>query len=428
MKRPDLFTSLIVFAAVIGGYTVAAVNYPMSYIWATYEDLFGEWTQFWLFVVSFVVSFRLLFLRTRYRVTFALLAVSCLYVAMEEISWGQRVFNFASPDFFKANNLQSETNLHNFLTGPFSTTLKASLTYILASGMIAYGLFYPLLVRSKWRPAVWLDARGLAPPPLASIPFFVAAGILEAGPFSFNEAEIAELLVGFAVAIMSIHYAFLTKRGLLPHGDAAWTIEDRRSLAVRLALTSFVVISVAANTTLAIYATPRGRQRIDKRINNGIEKFADRYARYEQWDTSAELLRRLQKTKPSSRSTLRKLAKVLAKAGQMEEAEKCLRDALRFDKRKLEADPNAASTHRSLVRTYRLMGDTAAAERHLDESLRINLKRIEEHPDSANAAYSLGRTYELMNRDDDALIQFERAHKLKPTFKKYKKAYLRAKN
>ena len=35
----------------------------------------------------------------------------------EEISWGQRIFNIETPNFFIENNLQSETNIHNLMIG-----------------------------------------------------------------------------------------------------------------------------------------------------------------------------------------------------------------------------------------------------------------------------------------------------------------------
>lgn len=31
----------------------------------------------------------------------------------EEISWGQRIFGFETPDWLKTKNLQKETNFHN---------------------------------------------------------------------------------------------------------------------------------------------------------------------------------------------------------------------------------------------------------------------------------------------------------------------------
>jgi hypothetical protein len=40
-------------------------------------------------------------------------SLGVLFVALEEISWGQFVFGYSIPDFFIFNNLQQETNLHN---------------------------------------------------------------------------------------------------------------------------------------------------------------------------------------------------------------------------------------------------------------------------------------------------------------------------
>jgi hypothetical protein len=35
---------------------------------------------------------------------------------MEEVSWGQQIFNWAAPEFFEKYNTQRETNLHNFFS------------------------------------------------------------------------------------------------------------------------------------------------------------------------------------------------------------------------------------------------------------------------------------------------------------------------
>lgn len=44
----------------------------------------------------------------------ALIAVGLFFWAMEEISWGQRIFNWQTPEFFNRFNFQHETNVHNF--------------------------------------------------------------------------------------------------------------------------------------------------------------------------------------------------------------------------------------------------------------------------------------------------------------------------
>ncbi len=38
-----------------------------------------------------------------------------LFGAGEEISWGQRIFNIETPEFFKKHNAQKEMNLHNLV-------------------------------------------------------------------------------------------------------------------------------------------------------------------------------------------------------------------------------------------------------------------------------------------------------------------------
>lgn len=44
-------------------------------------------------------------------------AAMFFFVAGEEISWGQRIFGIESSEFFKENNYQSETTLHNLVIG-----------------------------------------------------------------------------------------------------------------------------------------------------------------------------------------------------------------------------------------------------------------------------------------------------------------------
>lgn len=48
------------------------------------------------------------------RALYLLAAAGCLFFAGEELSWGQRLFGFATPDFFAGFNAQSESNFHNF--------------------------------------------------------------------------------------------------------------------------------------------------------------------------------------------------------------------------------------------------------------------------------------------------------------------------
>ena len=42
-----------------------------------------------------------------------LIALGCVYIAGEEISWGQQLLNWGTPEYFQAINDQQETNIHN---------------------------------------------------------------------------------------------------------------------------------------------------------------------------------------------------------------------------------------------------------------------------------------------------------------------------
>ena len=102
----------------------------------------------WLTVVGLLLScavclYRVFSLRKEKNVSFlavwGFLALVCFFGAGEEISWGQRIFNIESSEWFKQNNAQQETNLHNLIVEGkkvnkiiFSALLGLSLlTYLL---------------------------------------------------------------------------------------------------------------------------------------------------------------------------------------------------------------------------------------------------------------------------------------------------------
>lgn len=75
------------------------------------EDGFFEWLTALFFLVSSVI-FLIVFWRTK-NVFLLGLALIFFLGAGEEISWGQRLFGFATPESIKKLNTQREFNLHN---------------------------------------------------------------------------------------------------------------------------------------------------------------------------------------------------------------------------------------------------------------------------------------------------------------------------
>ena len=78
----------------------------------------------------------------RYRVLYLAFALAGLFVALEEVSWGQKVFWWESPQWFVQHNHKAETNLHNMFGSKPSHRLRA----IASVGCPFICIVLPLLV------------------------------------------------------------------------------------------------------------------------------------------------------------------------------------------------------------------------------------------------------------------------------------------
>ena len=75
-------------------------------------------------------------------------ALLFFFGAGEEISWGQRIFEIESSEFFKENNAQSETNLHNLVVEGKKIN-KIIFSQLLMVVMVMYLIISPILYRKK---------------------------------------------------------------------------------------------------------------------------------------------------------------------------------------------------------------------------------------------------------------------------------------
>ncbi|MDO9596070.1 MAG: hypothetical protein Q7J19_13865 [Lutibacter sp.] len=78
------------------------------------------------------------------------MAVVFFFGAGEEISWGQRIFNVESSQYFLENNAQGETNLHNLVVGETKIN-KLIFSQILTFVLVIYLIITPFLYRKfEW--------------------------------------------------------------------------------------------------------------------------------------------------------------------------------------------------------------------------------------------------------------------------------------
>jgi hypothetical protein len=142
-----------------------------------------EFTQFLVMLAALAIAIRVLFnpfVRKRpfvFTVTI-LSALSCLYIAGEEMSWGQHFFHWNTPEYWALVNRQNETNLHNTYA-IFEKWPRA----ILQTGVLIGGLLVPLA--AVFDPRVRTNRLSLFLPPAALVPAAIAV-------FAFKFLDLAQ--------------------------------------------------------------------------------------------------------------------------------------------------------------------------------------------------------------------------------------------
>lgn len=168
---------------------------PDQYAAAMQEDRVVEWWTTALFATAGVIH--LTRAVRRRRVFDGLVGLFCLFVAGEEISWGQRLLGFTPPAPFLARNTQQEFNLHNF------TDLLGKPKWLLAMALVGYGVLLPLVARTSTGQAVLRRIGAHAPVPALAPWFAVAVALLAWYPVEFT-GEWVECLAGFLFVVAMV--------------------------------------------------------------------------------------------------------------------------------------------------------------------------------------------------------------------------------
>ena len=86
-----------------------------------------------------------------------LFGLGCLFLLGEEISYGQHLFGWDSPEYFDEQNVQQETNIHNL-----EFVDRNLMKWLFLGGMLVVGIVLPLVFRWGGVPR-WLARSPLGP-------------------------------------------------------------------------------------------------------------------------------------------------------------------------------------------------------------------------------------------------------------------------
>src|SRR3989338_5372012 len=91
-------------------------NRPVLYMGLILEDYWGEYATFVCYMLaSLLLGWAILKNKDLQKPGMVLLALATFIIGMEEISWGQRIFNIETPHVISKLNYQSELTIHNII-------------------------------------------------------------------------------------------------------------------------------------------------------------------------------------------------------------------------------------------------------------------------------------------------------------------------
>lgn len=202
------FLPIATFLAIVWSKVVFFGADPPLYRWLAREDSLAEWATWAIYLTAALLALPAAraFAARRERIPaslIALLGTALFFVAMEEISWGQRVFDIETPGAL-AENVQGELTLHN-LPAVQHHLHRAYIVIGLAGGLgwlLAPG--FRRMPRLAW-------VAGLIPPwtlapwflPVSVVYLFYETATQRRGPdgqeffgcFTWGDQELVELLL-----------------------------------------------------------------------------------------------------------------------------------------------------------------------------------------------------------------------------------------
>ena len=181
ISEQEVVCLVIIFAVLLLGIALAIYNYA-GYRTLIEEDGVVEWlTAFSLLgcsAICFLRVFKLKGKRSRkFILILFLLGLFFLFGMGEEISWGQRIFNIDSSDFFLEHNTQEEVNFHNLKIMGVRLN-KAVFSLLLGVVICVYTFLIPVLYCKFEKVKHFMNTHAIPIPKTYQIVFYLVFMII----------------------------------------------------------------------------------------------------------------------------------------------------------------------------------------------------------------------------------------------------------
>lgn len=238
------WVSIVLFPLLIALFAAIYRSDPYRYLDLLREDYVVEWATFAGFAIAGLLALDICLRIWKQSHTFqwfyAAFGLFCLLLALEEISWGQRVFGFQSAEIFLSNSDQQEVNFHNLLQQQFDFETKDLGGLIL----FIYGAILPILAYNRWVAALFRRMRFVVPPLFLAVGFTCGFLLTLDIPTGFEE-ELGEFF--FGLCFLLFMFAQLREYPAPATNSPPWFTWPHLSLLAwdRLLLTGLTLLALA---------------------------------------------------------------------------------------------------------------------------------------------------------------------------------------
>jgi hypothetical protein len=208
LKQVHRWSSIALIPVLLIAFAIIYSDNPRYYRRLTLEDNLVEWVTFTLlFLTSLLCIIIAAGIRRNkgpYFAFFLTFSIACILFSLEEISWGQRVFDIESPQFFQNNYGQKEINIHNVIQTwgrniqVFSIPYHLKTKHIAGVTLFIYGTLLPIVSLNRTMRIFFRNVQIVIPPLNLSFSFLIGSLLMLDKPTG-QEEEIGELFLSICL-------------------------------------------------------------------------------------------------------------------------------------------------------------------------------------------------------------------------------------
>jgi tetratricopeptide (TPR) repeat protein len=376
------------FAAVL----ILQYYYPVAYAYWGMEDLWGEYATFVCFLLAGVLIAWAIRIDRRYRCPgYVALCLGLFFVAMEEVSWGQRLFGLPTPYFLGQHNYQAELTVHNFYV--FRSTRLDIFYYA-----IAFWVFLlPVFSRCSLPLKILLNKIGMPSVPYTFMPYFALSIFVFKLGFLLNSQEISEQFLGIGFLLYAVD---VVHQAYEPTARSFW---EKKNL-------SSIILAAGVLLTLFFVKIKPTEPRLKSFF---LHQFASRHFPETEMNAQAKAVFRylMLNEEMKADETMLQYGMFLQSI-QDPGSESVLLKALEEQKERARLQPGQSGPHHLAGKILALLGRHDSAKQEFEAAImadRNNLPHAASNWEKVNALKSIAQNYLEMDEKALALQELQKA-------------------